>query len=195
MKIGAIILAAGFARRFGSDKRLALLNGKSIAQTTLATYTEVFANVRVVLRPEDTELAEDFAPSAAPILAAKAHLGMGYSLAAGIAGVDWDWAFIGLADMPYIKQQTLSRLIQAAATSDRLVLRPQHHRHGPQSKEQPPHGHPIGFYKDLFPALAALTGDQGARDILRNRQNDIQELALDDPGITRDIDHRHDLLT
>ena len=57
MTIGAIVLAAGFGRRFGSDKRIAALNRKSVAETTLTAYASVFAHLRVVLRPEDEALA------------------------------------------------------------------------------------------------------------------------------------------
>jgi molybdenum cofactor cytidylyltransferase len=195
MKIGAVILAAGFGRRFGSDKRLADVDGKSVLETTLASYALVFSNLRVVLRPEDEGLINRIAHLAEPVFADQAHLGMGHSLASGIAGVDWNWAFIGLADMPFVQGKTLKRLIQAALTSERLIVRPQFAPGTAQSALQPPHGHPIGFHRTLFPELEVLTGDQGARDVLKSRQNDIQEIDLDDPGITRDIDHPSDLAT
>jgi molybdenum cofactor cytidylyltransferase len=194
MKTGAIILAAGFGRRFGSDKRLASMNGKSVAETTLTPYASVFAHLRVVLRPEDEALADRLAPFAELVFADQAHLGMGHSLATGIAGVNWNWAFIGLADMPYVQASTLRRLAQAALTSERLVLRPHYIPDTTQSTQQPPHGHPIGFHRTLFSELEALTGDQGARDVLKNRQCDIQEIELDDPGVIRDIDHPNDLV-
>lgn len=194
MTIGAIVLAAGFGRRFGSDKRLAALNGKSVAETTLTAYASVFAHLRVVLRPEDEALAQRLAPFAEVILAEQAHLGMGHSLASGIAGVGWNWAFIGLADMPYVQTTTLRRLIQTASTSKRLIVRPHCTPDKTQWAQQPPHGHPIGFHRTLFPELEALTGDQGARDVLKNRLADIQEIPVDDPGVIRDIDQPKDLV-
>ena len=194
MTIGAIVLAAGFGRRFGSDKRLAALNGKSVAETTLTAYASVFAHLRVVLRPEDEALAERLAPFAEVIFSEQAHLGMGHSLASGIAGVGWNWAFIGLADMPYVQTTTLRRLIQTASTSKRLIVRPHCLPDKTQSAQQPPHGHPIGFHRTLFPELEALTGDQGARDVLKNRLADIQEIPVDDPGVSRDIDQPKDLV-
>ena len=194
MTIGAIVLAAGFGRRFGSDKRLAALNGKSVAETTLTAYASVFAHLRVVLRPEDEALAERLAPFAEVIFAEQAHLGMGHSLASGIAGVGWNWAFIGLADMPYVQTTTLRRLIQTASTSKRLIVRPHCLPDKTQSAQQPPHGYPIGFHRTLFPELEALTGDQGARDVLKNRLAEIQEIPVDDPGVSRDIDQPKDLV-
>lgn len=195
MEIGAIILAAGFGRRFGGDKRLAVLNGKSVAQTTVKTYASVFSQVRVVLRTEDHVLAQRLISDAELVVTDQAHLGMGHSLAAGIRGVNWNWAFVGLADMPYVQAKSLRRLIQVALTSERRVLRPRLLQDTRQSTPQPPHGHPIGFHQTLFPDLAALTGDQGARNLLKARPGDIQDIELEDPGIVRDIDHRTDLLS
>jgi molybdenum cofactor cytidylyltransferase len=170
------------------------LNGKSVAETTLTAYASVFAHLRVVLRPEDEALAERLATFAEVIFAEQAHFGMGHSLASGIAGVGWNWAFIGLADMPYVQTTTLRRLIQTASTSKRLIVRPHCLPDKTQSAQQPPHGHPIGFHRTLFPELEALTGDQGARDVLKNRLADIQEIPVDDPGVSRDIDQPKDLV-
>lgn len=195
VEIGAIILAAGFGRRFGSDKRLALLDGKPVAQTTVETYASVFSKVRVVLRREDSELARRLAGTAELTFTDSAHLGMGHSLAAGAQNLAWNWAFVGLADMPYVQPQTLRRLIQAAIASKQTILRPKIKPRLPQQQQLPPHGHPIGFRQMLFPELAALTGDQGAREIVRARQNEIEEIELEDLGIIRDIDQRTDLPT
>ena len=57
----AILLAAGFARRFGSDKRSFVLeDGRPMLQATVATYATVFERLTVVMRPEDTELWYSF---------------------------------------------------------------------------------------------------------------------------------------
>ena len=56
MTIGAVILGAGFARRFGSDKRIHPFADSSVARVTLTRYLAVFAKVRVVVRTEDLEL-------------------------------------------------------------------------------------------------------------------------------------------
>ena len=193
MEIGAIILAAGFGKRFGSDKRLAPLNGKTVVETTVQTYLSVFTSLKVVLRTDDLELADRLPAQAERIFTDQAHLGMGHSLAAAIPGLDWHWAFVGLADMPFIQPLTLQQLVDAAGVTKKTILRPQLGPKLTSSAGDPPHGHPIGFHRTLFPALADLTGDRGARDLLKARFDEIEDIPLADPGILRDIDHATDL--
>lgn len=52
-------------------------------------------------------------------------------------------------------------------------------------------GNPVAFGRAHLPALLALEGDQGARSILKN--NPVNELMVDDPGILRDIDAPSDI--
>jgi molybdenum cofactor cytidylyltransferase len=49
-------------------------------------------------------------------------------------------------------------------------------------------GHPVGFAGRFGPALLALTGDAGARDLLRAEAGALEILDLDDPGVVRDVD-------
>ena len=54
MTCAALVLAAGRAQRFGSDKRLARLpSGQTLLAATLARAFEQFAVVHIVLRPGD----------------------------------------------------------------------------------------------------------------------------------------------
>ncbi|XLZ67968.1 nucleotidyltransferase family protein [Massilia sp. SR12] len=52
-------------------------------------------------------------------------------------------------------------------------------------------GNPVAFGRAHLQALLALEGDQGARSILKN--NPVNELAVDDPGILQDIDTPSDI--
>ena len=93
----------------------------------------------------------------------QAHLGMAASIADGIrAVVDWDYAFLGLGDMPYIRPDTLRTLKAAmddafASTKSRASCVPMH-------GDTP--GHPVGFSREFFAELIALTGDRGARSVV-----------------------------
>jgi molybdenum cofactor cytidylyltransferase len=190
--IGAVILAAGFGRRFGSDKRLAKLATRTVAETTLQTYASVFDHVRIVLRSEDQVLASLLAPYGEIVLTDHAHLGMGHSLAAGFADLNWQWGFVGLADMPFVASSTLALLIDEAKRCDKAIVRP-HFEQSTDAPAQPPHGHPIGFHCSLFAALAQLSGDAGARQILRAHPDQIHDVAVVDKGVIRDIDKPEDL--
>ncbi|MEQ8800716.1 MAG: NTP transferase domain-containing protein, partial [Haliea sp.] len=54
-------------------------------------------------------------------------------------------------------------------------------------------GHPVGFGRAFFSALARLQGDRGARDLVRRAGSGRLCLPLSDPGILRDVDYPADL--
>lgn len=189
MTCGAIILGAGFGRRFGSDKRIARLGEQTVAEHTVARYAEVFDIVRVVIRAEDHHLAELLKQFDVEIVRTDdAHLGMGHSLAAGIDGVSWDWAFIALLDMPFISHASLCELRQRATALDHpAIIRPRYDK-APQST-----AHPIGFHATFFAELGRCQGDTGARAVLKSHADEVIEVFTSDPGTVRDIDAPEDL--
>ena len=186
---GALILGAGLSRRFGADKRLAQLNGVSVAELTLQTYCRVFSAVRVVVKPEDAALINLIEALPVEIIRCPdAHLGMGFSLACGVRNLSWDYAFIGLLDMPFIQVQTLARLKQAASDAPaKAIIQPQ--------LEDASGGHPVGWPRHYYPLLGKINGDQGARGLLERYQKQIKYVVTDDIGIIRDIDRPEDLQT
>ena len=186
---GAVILGAGFGRRFGSDKRIAQLGEHTVAEHTVARYAEVFDIVRVVMRAEDHHVAELLQRFDVEIVRTHdAHLGMGHSLAAGIDGVSWDWAFIALLDMPFISHASLRELRQRAAALDHpAIIRPRYDQ-APQTT-----AHPIGFHAAFFNELGRCQGDTGARAVLQNHTSEVIEVFTSDPGTVRDIDAPEDL--
>lgn len=189
-----MLLGAGFARRFGSDKRLAPLGNSTVAETTLALYATVFDDLRLVLREEDDALAQLAAPYANLIKTDKAHLGMGHSLAAGFEDLQWQWAFVGLLDMPFVKEASLKILKQHAALTDKPIIRPRMQRPKNNSSiNEAPHGHPIGFHQAVFSEVVMAQGDAGARDLLRSRDHQIEDVLVRDSGIVQDIDQPIDL--
>ena len=186
MSIAALILAAGASRRFGSDKRLHEVGGKPLLAHTLARYREVFDKVGVTLRPREGEVERLVrAAGALPITAPDAHLGQGRSLAHGVAALtDSDGLVIGLGDMPFVQAETLHAIANALAKGPAQVIRP-------RCNSQP--GNPIGFAPSMYQALTHITGDQGARNLLRSRGELVEYLDLDDSGVLKDVDRSEDL--
>lgn len=192
MTTGAVILGAGFSRRFGADKRLQALQGQTVAECTVERYVAAFDRVRVVVRADDRRLSELLARfEIETIVSADAHLGMGHSLAAGFTDLAWDWAFVGLLDMPYVEVATLHTLMQLAAVSaPEQILRPRlTSRSGPNGQT----GHPIGWPQLYFEEIRACRGDTGAKGLLERHAEHVLDVDVDDPGIVRDIDRPEDL--
>jgi len=177
----ALVLAAGRSMRFGGDKRRALLaDGRSLLAHSVEQALAAFDEVRVVLR--DGERAQDLGlPAGCRVVHSRdAALGMGHSLAAGIASLDdsrAQAAAIVLGDMPWIASATLRRLAQDASASS--ILLPLHD--GRQ-------GHPVVFGRAFWPELMCLTGDEGARSVVRAHRDSCLALEVDDAGVLRDVD-------
>ncbi len=185
MTVGVLLLAAGSSSRFGSDKRFArLADGSSLLQASLTAIQHSGLPLRVALRPGDTLAAAELtALGASAVLCPNAARGMGCTIADALARLPaWDGLLIALADMPAIRPATYAAVAAALAEAE-LV--------SPVYRGRP--GHPVGFSRSLFPRLALLQGDQGARQLLREAGPVRHLLPVDDPGIHRDIDRPDDL--
>lgn len=191
-RLVAVVLAAGYSRRFGTaDKRLARLpDGRPLLAATLARVGEAFPLRRVVLRAEDEPMALGLPASTSVIRVTRARHGLGASLGEAIAALDRDAALadveaaaILLGDMPDIRPETLHALQRHAART--AIVRPCH-------AGRP--GHPVLFGRDFWPELAALDGDDGAREVIRRHRDRYRKIAVADPGVCRDIDTPGDLL-
>lgn len=185
--ITGILLAAGSATRFGSNKLLhALPNGMPIAAAAARNLKAAVPTALAVVRPEDHALAELFAAEGLTVVpCATAAQGMGASLACGVRASSHAHGWIiALADMPFIQPATI------------LAVRRPLEQGLPLSAPvfQGQRGHPVGLGQEFFEALANLSGDQGARSILAANAARIAMVACADPGILADIDSTNDVL-
>ena len=139
------------------DKRAARLpNGTTVAAETLHQLSAAFDAIHVVLRDNDSDALVESLTSAAPNArfsrCQDAHLGMGHSLAHGVAQIaEWDSLAVCLADMPFIQTRTYRQLIESfkAKAESRAILVPTY-----RSKR----GHPVLFDSEHFRAMQLLQG-------------------------------------
>ena len=179
-RIGGILLAAGSARRFGSDKRFALLQaGDTLIARSARVLAQAVDECIVVVGCDDSP--ERFAallPGWQVIRAEDSAEGMGASLAsaARVLPAEWDGCLVALADKPFVRRETA--LVVREALLDRIVVP----CYGGEW------GHPVGFPRRLFPALAALHGESGGRSLIVAEASSACFLDVDDPGVQLDID-------
>lgn len=184
--IAIMIPAAGASSRMnGRDKLLETVDGLPLLlrQTgmALACGCDVLVTVppgaagakrRALLRQSDRLTVR---------VIADASEGIAASLRAGAAWAQAhkvDALMIVLADLPDLDQGDLQKMIYAATTNPGQVIR---------AVDQTGHpGHPVIFPARLFSAIARLSGDQGARDLLRHE--DVAPLTLADGRATTDLD-------
>ena len=180
-----IVLAAGFSRRFGRDKRIEPIGEGTLLSRTCNLYTNVFERVIVVLRPGDSELASHLPESVKIVPSLRAEEGVSQSLATGVrAALDSPWIIVALGDMPYVKESTLKLLRRALEVNSQLAVRL---THAGQI------GNPVGFPSRYFKDLLSLTGDQGAKGLLDAGSIKNQLLSVNDPGILIDLDQPDDI--
>ena len=189
--IRGILLAAGSARRFGANKLLRPLPagsphaGSPIALAAARHLVEALPDCVAVLRPRAQKLGKILRDAGCKTVVCKeAAEGMGVSLAAGVrAAEDADGWVIALADMPFVRPETIMTI--AGALGDGAAIAAPSYR-GER-------GHPVGFARRFREDLSTLRGDVGARSILEGHPDWITLYDVDDPGVLRDIDAPSDL--
>ncbi len=182
MIVGALLLAAGSGRRFGSTKQLARIGGVPIVARTAAAVRA--AGLPALLVTGASAEAVSAAVPEIPAVHAAAHAhGLAESLKAGLAAApdDWGAALVVLADMPFVAPDTLCRLAAALAAGAPAVVPVAGGRRG----------NPAGFARMLWPRLMRLSGDRGAGAILDDLG--VVEVPVGDPAIHRDVDTPADL--
>jgi len=197
-RIAVILLAAGQSTRFGSQKlQHRLPNGNTLLATTLTQYQAVFTNVTVVVN-ESTQTALAHGTTQAngsikTVLSTTSEKniinGMSQSLIAGVKSqASADAWLIALADMPYIKPNTLQRLAEPATAHNIVVPVIKHN-----DKQASQRGNPVIFGHDFKQDLLSLSGDVGAKQVINTHSQALVKVAVDDLGVLHDIDTPSDI--
>lgn len=186
--VAALMLAAGYSRRFGTDKRRATLaDGRSLLAASLALPCSMLEEVWLVLRPDESITELGLPANIKLVQHPLTAQGMGHSLAAGaerlLAESRADAVAIFLADMPAIRRDSLETLF-AHASANAIVL----------PSYQGKRGHPVLFGRAFWPQLATLNGDAGAKPVLQQHPEAVRIVELNDPGVLQDIDTPADLI-
>lgn len=191
MKVVGILLAAGFSTRFGTNKLLAPLpggaaeGGAPVAVASARHLAEALPESVAVVRPRAQKVAQLLREAGCRTVVCKnAAQGMGTSLAAGVrAAGDADGWVVALADMPFVRAETIRRIAMALEEGAAIAA--------PAFGGE--RGHPVGFARRFRDDLLALTGDEGARQILKAYPECVTLYESDDRGVLRDIDVPGDL--
>lgn len=184
-----VVLAAGRGSRFQgpAHKLLQPLGTSSILGTTLRHVLASQLPMVVVATAAMSELAGHSVATRDIVVMpevgeTKAHpLGMGYSIACGVgARPDASGWLILPGDMPMVRPETLQAVARALEQHTIVYAEYRGRR-----------GHPVGFAAALFSELATLSGDEGARRLLKRYP--AHGVEVDDAGVLIDIDTEADL--
>jgi molybdenum cofactor cytidylyltransferase len=177
----SLVLAAGSARRFGSDKLSAEFRGQPLVHHAIRAARAAPVE-RVIVVCGDGLTVGDWPgdPGVETVrissTALSASLQAGISATAGAAG-----AFVFLGDMPLIPHNVAGCLV--GALGDHFAAVPRHEGKG---------GHPVLLSARAFPEIARLTGDEGAGRLLKQR-GDVAFVDVAEDTILLDVDRAEDL--
>lgn len=192
-----LLLAAGRGRRFDAtgerNKLLQLIDGQPVAQracTALASGCDAVIAVVGPHAPDALKQALQHA-GAQMVTCTDADLGMGHSLATAARAAQAmapDMVLVMPADMPWVSTASVKAVAagwEACAPHQRgaCIVTPM----TPNGQR----GHPVAFGAHHLDALTRLSGDEGARHLLRAHRS--TEVLLSDTGILRDVDAPSDL--
>jgi molybdenum cofactor cytidylyltransferase len=184
-RIACLILAAGRSSRMGPrNKLLEDLGGIPVVRRTVETALASRARpVVIVTGHQAAEVETALSGLDVTILHNPDYAtGMASSLKTGIAALspNLDGAIVALGDMPEIQATHLERMISA--------FEPKEHRSIIVPVYEGRRGNPVLWSSELFPAMAGLSGDVGARSIIANNADSVVELDLGTAAVHVDLD-------
>lgn len=188
-----IYMAAGNSRRFGSNKLLHKLAGKELYKYGYEVIKEVAKNqdlyrTNLTVVTQFDEVSDYVtADGGNVVMSPMSELGVSYTINAGIGEVQkslnaGDYLLFMVADQPYIKAESINRLIAEVVKKGAA---------GGMLTKGGKGGNPCMFRADLVPELEQLSGDEGGKKVLKNHQYMCVE-AVDTCELT-DIDTVSDI--
>lgn len=192
-RIGIVVLAAGASTRMGlaaTPKQLLVYKEQTLirraAETALAS---VCRPVVVVLGANAVAVGGELE---LPLIVTRNHeweTGMGSSLRAGLEAVLAADAGVAavvvlLCDQPFVTAELIDTLIERRRETGKTIV---------ATEYDGARGVPALFARELFAELQALSGHEGARQIIRKHPNDT--VAVPFAGAAIDIDTRDDYLS
>jgi molybdenum cofactor cytidylyltransferase len=181
--IAGIVLAAGSSSRLGRPKQLLAFRGRPLLEHTLAVVAAAqLDEVVVVLGGSAEAITEAVAlHGARPVVNPDYRDGQSTSLRVGLAAVEdrADAAVFILGDQPLQQAEVIDAVIETYRRTQAPIVLPSY---------KGTRGNPVLFDRALFPLLHGLTGDQGARPILRARADLVTEVPVAADAPPADID-------
>lgn len=180
--ITAIVLAAGSSSRMGGqDKLMMLIDGKPLLYRAVKNICASEISKCIIVVRSDPEkyraMLVDF--DVEIIHAPNAHEGMSASMKTGVdaAGENSTGYMICLADMPNLTPQHFNEVITAHRVGK--IIRPK--------TNDGRFGHPVLFDRCYYDDLKRMSGDEGARALIKREHVNVLALEMDD-AILIDLD-------
>lgn len=182
----AVVLAAGTSSRFGETKQIAEFGGVPLVQRAVKTASQVFGDSVITVIGHDAAIVLRSMRACSGFLvvneAYESGLGSSISAAARACPTQTDALLLLLADQVLVTADHLKALLRHwSGTDDEIVATAYADSEGP----------PVLMPRATFDELRDLSGDTGARALLRDPRFKLTTVRFEDAAF--DIDTRADL--
>lgn len=186
--IWLIVLASGFSRRMGEPKLLLPWGHETLIRSFVKKLFNVrCTGIKVVLNTQQPLLKNELLDLPVEIVWNDvSYLGLSSSIRAGINSLPTKVAatVILLADQPHLDPSVVNLVIERYYASHAIIV---------QASYQGSPGHPVLFHKSCFHELKKITGDTGAREIIKKHKQSCELVNVSTPPL-QDIDTENDYL-
>ncbi len=189
-------MAAGLSQRFGENKLLVEINGKSMYKHVLenvATFFKKYPDhgVGIVVSSYEDVLNYGENLNLCVVYNENANIGQSESIRLGLSvplhsvyrDRDREAAVFLTADQPWMKSDTLERFFLEAMKTETGFLS--------ASFNQMP-GNPVSFDEQYYPELMNLRGDEGGKRVMKRHLDDVAYFEIDASEL-KDVDQPEDL--
>jgi molybdenum cofactor cytidylyltransferase len=183
-----VVLAGGGSTRFGSAKQLADIHGATLLERVIdGVLGWAPGRIVVVLGAQSERVREVIGDSVEIAISSDWESGMAASLAAGVAAIADDPTVgrcaIVMGDTLGLDPHDAAAVLAASDAEPDAVVQATHN-HAPS--------HPTVFPRSWFDRLIGLTGDRGARELLRSGYETVVRVPLANSDLI-DVDTPADL--
>lgn len=177
-KTAILILAAGESKRLGEPKQLLPYKKTTLLSYTIQQLKNIEnASVFVVVGAFFQEVFQSIRNEQVTVLKNNDwEIGMGSSLSKGINFIKkkggFDRVLITLSDIPLVPTSHYQDLIELSIESRKRII---------LTEYEDISGVPVIFDKSLFNELSILTGDDGAKPVIKKYQKEVLKLTSKTP--------------
>ncbi len=176
-----VLLAAGGARRFRSQKLVALFRGVPVVRHSAAALGGATDALVVVVGSDAEAVGGALDGTGARIVKNPDwELGLATSIAAGIGALpaECEAAVIAVGDQPELDPFVVRAVVSRWRETGKPIV---------SASYRGVRAHPVLFARSVFPELMALHGDAGARLLIERTRERVTYVQVDSP-VPADVD-------